>query len=292
MIIHSQEDFSNYKLCLCKSLKYSDTFTFIPIKIYKNKYSECIIQTPLLFTPFGIQKTQNNKDIIDLSFQNKENDDSLKNFLKILKIIYQCIFRKYNKKYTVNPFIKDTNFNECIRLKISLNTQYFDELKNRIHTIDKFSYGIFIIHLEGIWINNNDLWFQWNLLQAKIKLPFYLKEYSFIEEIQEIKTRKTKNNKYEKMIQMGVPKEAVQRQKILDGKIPHPPPIPGIIQSTRKFDTVAKIKATDLQSVVLKKGKKTIHKKLKQEINNFEPPTVEELQTTLSKLKSIHNETL
>ena len=60
MIIHHQEDFSNYKLCLYKSLKYSDTFTFIPIKIYKNKYSECIIQTPLLFTPFGIQKTQNN----------------------------------------------------------------------------------------------------------------------------------------------------------------------------------------------------------------------------------------
>ena len=142
MIIHSQEDFSNYKLCLCKSLKYSDTFTFIPIKIYKNKYSECIIQTPLLFTPFGIQKTQNNKDIIDLSFQNKENDDSLKNFLKILKIIYQCIFKKYKSKYTVNPFIKETDFNECIRLKISLNTQYFDELKNRIHTIDKFSYGI------------------------------------------------------------------------------------------------------------------------------------------------------
>ena len=180
MIIHHQEDFSNYKLCLCKSLKYSDTFTFIPIKIYQKIYSECIIQTPLLFTPFGIQETQNKKKIIDLSFQNKENDDSLKNFLKILKIIYQCIFRKYNKKYTVNPFIKDTNFNECIRLKISLNTQYFDELKNRIHTIDKFSYGIFIIHLEGIWINNNDLWFQWNLLQAKIKLPFYLKEYSFI----------------------------------------------------------------------------------------------------------------
>ena len=173
MIIHSQEDFSNYKLCLCKSLKYSDTFTFIPIKIYKNKYSECIIQTPLLFTPFGIQKTQNNKDIIDLSFQNKENDDSLKNFLKILKIIYQCIFKKYKSKYTVNPFIKETDFNECIRLKISLNTQYFDELKNRIHTINKFSYGIFIIYLEGIWINNNDLWFQWNLLQAKIKLPFY-----------------------------------------------------------------------------------------------------------------------
>ena len=67
MIIHSQEDFSNYKLCLCKSLKYSDTFTFIPIKIYKNKYSECIFQTPLLFTPFGIQKTQNNKKHLGIS---------------------------------------------------------------------------------------------------------------------------------------------------------------------------------------------------------------------------------
>ena len=290
MIIHHQEDFKNYKLCLCKSLKYSDTFTFIPIKIYKNKYSECIFQTPLLFTPFGIQKTQNKKEIIDLSFQNKETDDSLKNFLKILKIIYQCIFKKYNKKFTVNPFIKKTNFNECIRLKISLNSLYFDYLKNRISTIDKFSYGIFIIHLEGIWINNNDIWFQWNLLQAKIKLPFYLKEYSFIDEIHE--KQNNKNNKYEKMIKMGVPKEAVIRQKILDGKIPLPPPILGIIQSTRKFDTVAKIKATDLQSVVLKKGKKTIHKKLKQKTNNFEPPTLEELQTTLSKLKSIHNETL
>ena len=291
MIIHHQEDFSTYKLCLCKSLKYSDTFTFIPIKIYKNKYSECIIQTPLLFTPFGIQKTQNNKDIIDLSFQNKENDDSLKNFLKILKIIYQSIFKKYKSKYTVNPFVKETDFNECIRLKISFNTQYFDELKNRIYTIDKFSYGIFIIHLEGIWINKNDLWFQWNLLQAKIKLPFYLKEYSFIEEIQERKTRKNKNDKYEKMIKIGVPKEAVQRQKILDGKIPPPPPLPGGNIFTKKFDTISKIKAIDLQSVVLKKGK-PIHKKIKQGNNNFEPPSVEELQTTLSKLKSICNETL
>ena len=291
MIIHHQEDFSTYKLCLCKSLKYSDTFTFIPIKIYKNKYSECIIQTPLLFTPFGIQKTQNNKDIIDLSFQNKENDDSLKNFLKILKIIYQSIFKKYKSKYTVNPFIKETNYNECIRLKISNNTILYDELKNKIYTIDKFTYGNFLIHLEGIWINENNIWFQWNLLQAKIKLPFYLKEYSFIEEIQERKTRKNKNDKYEKMIKIGVPKEAVQRQKILDGKIPPPPPLPGGNIFTKKFDTISKIKAIDLQSVVLKKGK-PIHKKIKQGNNNFEPPSVEELQTTLSKLKSICNETL
>ena len=282
MIIHYQDDFSKYKLCLCKSLKYSDTFTFIPIKVYQKNYSECIFQTPLLFTPFGIQKTQNNKKIIDISFQNKENDNSLKYFLKNLKNIYQCIFKKYNKKYKVNHFIKETEFNECIRLKISENTIFYDEFKNKIHTINKFIYGNFIIHFEGIWINNNDIWFQWNLLQAKIKLPFYLKEYSFIDEIQE---KKTLNNKYDKMLKIGVPKEAVQRQKILDGKIPPPPPPPGRIPSKKQYD-IPKINASDLQSVVLKKGK-PIHKKINSKDNLFEPPTIEELQTTLSKLKSI-----
>ena len=72
MIIHHQEDFSNYKLCLCKSLKYSDTFTFIPIQIYQKIYSECIIQTPLLFTPFGIQETQNKKKLLIYPFRIKK----------------------------------------------------------------------------------------------------------------------------------------------------------------------------------------------------------------------------
>ena len=288
MIIHHQEDFSNYKLFLFKSLKYSDTFTFIPIQIYQKIYSECIIQTPLLFTPFGIQETQNKKKIIDLSFQNKENDDSLKNFLKILKIIYRCIFKKFQKKFIVNPFIKETDYNECIRLKISNNTILYDESKNKIHTIDKFTYGNFLIHLEGIWINENNIWFQWNLLQAKIKLPFYLKEYSFIDEIQE---KKITNDKYNKMLKMGVPKEAVQRQKILDGKIPSPPPPPpssgNLVPSSQKFDMIPKINPLELQSVVLKKGKSIRNKPQPKKDNLFEPPTLEELQTTLSKLKSI-----
>ena len=87
MILHYKDDFSQYQFYLCKPLKYSESYTFIPIKFYKDKFYKCIFQTPLLFSPFGIQKTKNNKKIIDLSFQNKNNDKSLKIFLKILNKI-------------------------------------------------------------------------------------------------------------------------------------------------------------------------------------------------------------
>ena len=150
-----------------------------------------------------------------------------------------------------------------------------------MNTIQSFTYGYFIIHLHGLWLNKNDIWFQWDLLQAKVLIPTYLKEYSFIDEIQ----NKKLPSKYDKMIKMGVPEEAVQRQKILDGKIPPPPPPPGISLKTKSY-TIPKIQASDLQSVTLKKGKSLPRKKINNN-NNFEPPSIEELQTTLSKLKSI-----
>ena len=44
------------------------------------KLRKCILQTPLMFTPFGIQETKNNKKVIDISFQNINNDKSYKYF--------------------------------------------------------------------------------------------------------------------------------------------------------------------------------------------------------------------
>ena len=161
----------------------------------------------------------------------------------------------------------------------------YDEHKNKLNEINKFTYGNFIIHLDGLWLNNNSIWFQWYLLQAKIKIPLHLKEYSFIDEIE-----KKEINKYDKMIKMGVPLQAVERQKLLDGSIisvSHiPPPPPPLMISNSPKKEIPKITANDLKSVLLKKGK-TIHKKIKNKENHFEPPTLEELQSTLSKLKSI-----
>lgn len=283
MILNYDIDLSQYQLTLCNPLKYSDNFTFIPIKIYNNRLHKCIFQTPLLFTPFGIQKTQNDKNIIDLSFQNKNNDKSLCIFLNKLKSIYKTIHKKLSKKYEINSFIKITDYEECIRLKVSSSILIYDEYKNSLNEINKFTYGNFIIHLDGLWLNDNSIWFQWYLLQAKIKIPLYLKEYSFIDEIEKEK----KTNKYDKMIKMGVPKQAVERQKLLDGFIPVPPPPPlHIFNKSSIINEIPKITANDLKSVVLKKGK-IIHKKKINKNNQFEPPTLEELQSTLSKLKSI-----
>ena len=281
MILSGDSNFNELDIKLYKSLKYSDEFTFIPIKIYNKKLLNLIIQTPLLFTPYGIQKTKNNKDIIDLSFQNKKNDKYVEKLLNNLKYLYNLIKKRYKNKYKINNFLKNTDFDECIRLKVSKDVLLFDDNKNNINIINNYSYGNFIICLEGLWLNNNDIWFQWILLQSRIRIPVYLKEYSFIDEI---KTIKKKEDKYEKMIKMGVPKEAVQRQKMLDGHIPPPPPILNISNNNNRFD-IPKIKASDLQSVKLKKGKKIDKIKIKEKHNNFEPPSLEELQTTLSKLR-------
>jgi hypothetical protein len=284
MIIHHSEDLSKYQVSLCKPLKYSEDFTFVPIKISnKDVNHKCIFQTPNLFTPFGIQVLPNTKRIIDISFQNSENDNTHFKFLENLKLIYKSVYHKYKDKYTVNNFIKQTDYKECIRLKLSQNTSIYDDEKNIIRNIDKFSYGKYIIQLEGIWINKGDIWFQWMLLQAKVRLPTHLRGYSFIDEIHEVSI---KEDKYTKMLKMGVPKEAVNRQKMLDGKIPPPPPPPPNLGSKNNNSySIPKIKASDLQNVVLKKCKPISKPKIRRDPNQFEPPTIEELQSTLSRLR-------
>ena len=299
MIIHHNVDIKLYHLFINKALKYSEKFTFIPIRLKKDKdFIKCIFQTPLLFTPYGIKKTQNDKNIIDISFQNIENDKSQLNFHKNLEYIYNTVYNKYKYDYIVNNFFKNTDFNDCLRLKINDNTKIFDESKNIIERIENYSYGNFIIELEGLWLNEENIWFQWNLLQAKVRLPTHLTEYSFIDEIINHKKNDNKyDNKYDKMLKMGVPKEAVERQKLLDNKIskpffnsipppPPPPPPPGILPKiSTNVMTVPKIKASDLRNVVLKKRKPIEKKPIKKNPNHFEPPTLEELQTTLSKLR-------
>jgi hypothetical protein len=293
MIIHHSENIKSYHLFIQKPLKYSDKFTFIPLRFKKTEeFIKCILQTPLLFTPYGICKTPNNKNIIDISFQNIENDKSQILFHKNLKYIYDTVYEKYKYDYIVNDFLKKTDFNDCLRLKINDNTKIFDESKNMIEKIENYSYGNFIIELEGIWLNEDNIWFQWNLLQAKIKIPTYLNEYSFIDEIIIHKI----DDKYDKMLKMGVPKAAVERQRLLDGKgtskeisvkgiPPPPPPPPGMLPERSTTTTVPKIKASDLKNVVLKKGKPINKKPIKRVSNHFEPPTLEELQTTLSRLR-------
>ena len=283
MIIHYKE-LNEILLGKKIDLKYSEEFSFVPLKIYhNNKFKDCVFQTPKLFLPYGKQRLDNGKYVIDLSFQNKDNDLDNKIFLKILKKIFHTIKETY-KDYNVNSFLKKTNFDYTMRLKVSLDSKFYDTSKKQLYKIDPFSYGIFIIGLEGIWIHNNEIWFQWYLLQGKMERPSFLEEYAFIEDYKE----ETKD-KYEKMKSMGVPLGAIELQKNLDRNsnknIPSPP-VPPPLPNFKRSLPVSKIKASDLQSVVLKKSKKIERKKIYSK-TGFEPPSLEELQTTLSKLKKV-----
>ena len=281
MIIHHKNISNDFVLGHKQKLKYSEEYSFIPLRIKnKDKFQKCIFETPELFIPYAIQTLDNMKQVLDLSFQNIENNDN-NIFLEYLKIIYYSIKKKFNK-YKVNNFIKKTQHDYCIRFKLSKDIVLYDSLKNKIKKLESYTYGKFIIYLKGLWIKDNEIWFQWILLQGKSENISPFKEYLFSDEETDCK--------YNKMLKMGVPKEAVELKKRMDlGAPPPPPPPPPLPNLNNKYTfSIPKIKASDLQNVKLKKTKPS-NNKLKQKLksNTFEPPSLEELQLSISKLKKI-----
>ena len=233
-----------------KKLKYSEKCTLIPIKYNNN---DLIIQTPKMYIPFGEKFVYNNnkKKYIDISFQNINNDNNIQLFYDNLLLIYNKINNFYNG-YNLDDIIKKYNKNELLRLKMSKDILIYDQNKKVINEIIKNTYGNFIIHLQGLWLMNDNLYFHWELLQCKIDMPLYLNKYSFIDDIKPVNSNINKgkgkdilspppppppsNPKYDMMIKMGIPKEAV-------------------LQKMRLEDTPKRINPSDLQNVTLKKTK-------------------------------------
>ena len=231
-------------LSIKKKLKYPNNFTFIPIKYNNN---DLVIQTPKLYSKYGINNKYE-REFIDVSFLNKENDTSIKKFIDILDEIYL----KINKKYKTNHFIKDNE--KYIRFKLSSNTIIYDERKKELTNINGNTYGNYIIYLHGIWIKDNIISYEWILLQAKIYTPFYLTDYSFIEDIKDIKD--IKDNK---------------QTKLRSNPPPPPPPLPKSF--TKKY--------------VNNKPKIQSKNQLKKKNNLYIPPTLDDITKILLNLKKI-----
>ena len=166
-----------------KKLKYSEYCTLIPIK-YNN--DDLIIQTPKMYIPFGEKFVYNNKNkkYVDISFLNIENDNNIKIFYNNLNIIFDKINNFY--KYDVDDIIKKYNKNDLLRLKITKNILIYNQKRENIDKIINNTYGSFIIHLYGLWLMNDTLYFHWELLQCKLDMPIYLSEYSFIDDVKPI----------------------------------------------------------------------------------------------------------
>lgn len=167
------KDINTKKISILNKYKYSNEYTFIPIKYDKKDF---VIQTPKLYNNYGVNNKFKNK-YIDLSFQNIENDDNIKIFLKILDKIHKLIKKIYNTE----NFIRIYNDVKYIRLKINDKSLFFDNRRNLVNEIYRNTYGNYIICLNGLWINKEKITYQWNLLQAKIDLPLHLDKYSFID---------------------------------------------------------------------------------------------------------------
>tara|TARA_B110001469_G_C9641017_1_gene322430 strand:- start:69 stop:782 length:714 start_codon:yes stop_codon:yes gene_type:complete len=187
-MILSKDNINTNKIQIIKKLKYPNDF-FLYLLKYDKK--QLLFQTPKLFVPYGIQ-CFNNKKYISISLLNKNNDENINNFINNLNKIEILVKKKFKSKKVIS-ILKEDN----IKLKI-YNSLYFDEQKNLIESIPSNIYGNFIIHLHCIWEYKNILYFQCNLSQAKVYIPIFLKEYSFIDE-----------NKINKI-----------------NKIPPPPPLP------------------------------------------------------------------
>ena len=283
-MIHNQP-INSKDINIKKFLKYSDNYTLIPIKYNNN---DLLIQTPKMYIPFG-EKTLYDKKYLDLSFQNIMNDKNIGLFYHNLETIHEKVIKLFHE-YNVDDLIKTYNDTDLLRLKITRDILNYDHNQNIIDKIINNTYGYFIIHLKGLWLNNQgNIYYYWELLQSKIDVPLYLSEYSFIDDYPKGKGYKGKGNgykgkgksipppppppqlilpkpltKYDKMIKMGVPTNAVENKKKIDSKI----------------------RAEDLQSITLKKT--VINDNNKKEGDEDNIPYMIELLSKLSKLKQFN----
>lgn len=163
----------NYK----KKLKYSEEFSFVGISYLKKDFC---IQTPKLYSKYGLNKKYD-KYFIDLSLQNICNDDNIKILLDDFNMIYDIIKNKYKNYNVVNPLKNNT-----IRFKTKSDFKIYDSNRKLIESVLPNTYGNYIIYLQGIWLIDNDIYFQWYTLQAKIDMPLNLEEYAFSDSVKNI----------------------------------------------------------------------------------------------------------
>jgi hypothetical protein len=182
---HKDLNIKTELLSFKKKIKYSDNFIFIPIK-YENK--ELLIQTPDLFIPFDINKYSDKctKQYLDLSFQSSIDNKQTELFINNLKNIHNKTIKNYESKYEISDFIKENEFSKWMRFKISEESLVFNQNKEKIEKIISKTYGVFIIGLSGLWIMDNKVWFNWEIIQSKIYVPIKLKEYYFFDDEKEI----------------------------------------------------------------------------------------------------------
>ena len=206
--IFKPNDIDIKNITLKNKINISNDFTNYPIK-YKN--NNLIIQTPIVYLPFGINK-YNNKSYIDISFINIKNDNVMCEFKELIVNIHNCIKKKVSKKTKFISSFKSTEYYpDRLRLSFYEDILVFNESKSLI-TLDYVKskiYSKLLIIPQFLWTNNEVSGIVWNILQMKIYSKPMLETYSFIDDEVNI-------DKYVKMIRCGVPHIAIKNKMSLE----------------------------------------------------------------------------
>ena len=209
--ILKHEDIDITNISIKKKININTKFINYPIK-YNNK--NLIIQTPIVYLPFGIN-TFNNKKYIDISFINSNNDKNMGDFKNIIVDINNWIKQKISKKNKFVTSFKTTEYYpDRLRLSFYDDILIFNESKHLISldSIKSKIYTKLLITPQFLWKNdsNSSAGIVWNILQIKVYSKPILDTYSFID------TDEVNIDKYVKMLRCGVPATAIKNKMKLD----------------------------------------------------------------------------
>ena len=115
-----------------------------------------------------------------------------------------------------------------MRIKVSNNTLFFNQTKEQLSDIENKVFGTFVIHFSGVWILKNKIWINMTLIQGKVYETPTFNKYIIIDDEDTIYNKippappppppppPKKTDKYNKMIKVGIPIVAVEKQKAMD----------------------------------------------------------------------------
>ena len=252
------------KISIKKRINISSSFTNFPIKYNENNL---IIQTPIVYIPFGIS-SYNNKKYIDISLVNSQSDQNMKLLKKNILEIESLVKSKF-KKHTFSSSYKKTSFYpDRLRLSFYDDMLIFNEKKEQID-ISKLNpkmYVKLLISPQYVWKKTNLIGILWNILQVKVYSKPILNEYSFIDDEDDIDI-----SKYTKMLKCRVPIQAIKNKMMLDKVdprlldkhmgietvIPTPPPPPinlNMLKKKNLLKSISKLKSNQNKNSNPKNG--------------------------------------
>ena len=123
---------------------------------------------------------------------------------------------KKNKKNPDCPFLKTKI--HCVEDKIFLKVFNSDKTLSKKQEIKPGKTIRFILHLDSIWVYKKSYGINWYIVQAEVKLPNIFHSYVFDNNTSsEIISNHPEYSKFFRMINVGVPKEAVKHKMIHEG---------------------------------------------------------------------------